>query len=210
MVKGLSEHDYQQITDFYNQRFQEKGHDIASVGWRDKASQWLRFDMLFRDYNPKGKVILDVGCGFGDLYAFLTQQCGDDFHYIGIDISSELINEAKKKYNQTNADFFVGDLFSIADFTQKDIDYAVESGMLSFKLENNDEYAKQIMDEMFTLSKEGVALNFLTDQVDYQLEKNHHYAMQDVLLWARALSSDFALFHDYPLWEFTVKIMKRR
>jgi len=210
MVEGLTTSDYQRITSFYNKRYQQQGDDISSVGWRDKTSQWLRFDMLFRDYDPRGKTILDVGCGFGDLYSFLSEKFGSDFHYIGIDISSELINQATKKYSATNATFYQCDLFSLREYTDKAISYSVESGMLNFKIADNNAYAEQVMQAMFILSSEGIALNFLTDQVDYQLEKNHHFSIQDVLFWASKLSSDFILYHDYPLWEFTIKAMKSR
>lgn len=209
-AKGLTTADYNRVTSFYNNRYQEQGDDVSSVGWRDKASQWLRFDMLFRDYDPRGKIILDVGCGFGDLFAFLTEKYGADFQYIGLDISSSLIEQAKVKYAAKNATFYQGELFSFKSLHSEPVDYIVESGMLSFKIENNNDYAQQIMNEMFALASEGIALNFLTDNVDYQLEKNHHFSTQDVMTWASKLSNNFVLYHDYPLWEFTAKILKNR
>ena len=208
MVKGLTSEDYQHITSFYNNRYKQQGDDISSVGWRDKSSQWLRFDMLFRGYDPRGKTILDVGCGFGDLYGFILEKFGSNFQYIGIDISSELIQKAEKKYSANNAKFYQCDVFSLKEHTQVSIDYSVESGMLSFKIADNNIYAQQVMDAMFALSSMGISLNFLTDQVDYQLEKNHHFSIQNVLCWGSKLSKNFVLYHDYPLWEFTIKIMK--
>ncbi|MFT5755353.1 MAG: ubiquinone/menaquinone biosynthesis C-methylase UbiE [Alteromonadaceae bacterium] len=208
MVKGLTVKDYQRVTSFYNERYKEKGNDISSVGWSGQESQYLRFDVLFRDYDPKGKTILDVGCGFGDLYDFLVNKFGNSFHYIGIDISASLIDEANKKHVNSCAEFYQADLLSLKQYSTKSVDFAVESGMLSFKLENNDEYAQQTMQQMFLIANDGVALNFLTDQVDYQLEKNHHYAVFDVLSWASKLSRSFVIYHDYPLWEFTIKILK--
>lgn len=210
MVVGLTTEDFQRVTSFYNQRYQEQGDDISSVGWCDKPSQWLRFDMLFRDYDPRGKTILDVGCGFGDLYEFLTEKYGDNFSYIGIDISGELITQAQKKHCEINAMFYQCELFSLAKYTDEPIDYAIESGMLSFKIKDNNKYAQEVMGNMFELSRDGVALNFLSDQVDYQLDKNHHFSIQNALLWASQLSRHFVLYHDYPLWEFTIKIMKNR
>ena len=45
----------------YNQRFLDHGNDIKTVGWGSKKDQFLRFDVLFRNINPVGKSILDVG-----------------------------------------------------------------------------------------------------------------------------------------------------
>jgi len=210
VVTGLSESDVKKITQFYNNRYQEKGNDIAAVGWKDQATQYLRFNMLFRDYDPTGKIILDVGCGFGDLARFLTDIYGPTFQYIGIDISSELIQQAKQTHKLAHCCFYESDLFSLKKQTQQSIDYAVESGMLSFKVENNNQYAQEVMEEMFAISQEGIALNFLTDRVDYKLAKNHHFSAAEVTQWASKLTSSFTLYHDYPLWEFTIRLLKSR
>jgi len=217
MVKGISVSDFERVTQFYNERCRMQGYNIAAVGWKDRASQYLRFEMLFRDYDPQGKTILDVGCGFGDLVDYLTLHYGNNFHYIGIDVSSELIKEAKKRHSEKHCNFYQGDLFSFIQqkstqniTTNSSIDYAVESGMLSFKIADNNRYAQEIMQTMYNLAKEGAALNFLTDQVDYQLAKNHHFSVVDVTRWATQLTRSFVLYNDYPLWEFTLKLLKER
>lgn len=45
----------------------------------------------------KGKRILDIGCGFGDLNKFLGENDVDEYEYVGIDIVEELIIEAKSR-----------------------------------------------------------------------------------------------------------------
>ena len=52
----------------------------------------------------KGKRILDVGCGTGELLDFLEPSYG-----LGIDVSEGMINEARKKYKKGNLKFEVGD-----------------------------------------------------------------------------------------------------
>lgn len=58
---------------------------------------------MFSSFFPKKKnlKVLDIGCGNARLYDFLLQQTEIHFDYTGIDISENLLEEAKKKYPQT-------------------------------------------------------------------------------------------------------------
>jgi len=211
MVKAVSVQDLAKVAAFYDQRFAEQGEQPSSVGWRDQQSQYLRFDYLFQGYDGQHKTILDVGCGFADLYHYLFKKYGNRFHYIGIDTSAALLSVAKKHCHAQNSEFFHGDLhawYQQASKNKQSIDFAVESGMLSFKLDNNNDYAQQIMALMYELANDGIAMNFLSDQVDYQLDKNHHFSAQQVLHWASGLSRHWVIYQDYPLWEFTLQLYK--
>ena len=202
----ISELDKNRISQLYNDRFKQHGDSVVTVGWRSKEDQILRFEMLFRGHDLIGKTILDVGCGLGDLIFYLDDITNGDFHYIGMDISEELIFSAKQKHNRDNCNFVVGEIFDF-DLNQK-IDFAVESGALSYKIDNNQKYTEKVMEKMFNLSKEMCALNFLSLYVDYQLEKNYHYSPETIFKYAKTITPYVALFHDYPLWEFTVQLKK--
>lgn len=193
------------ISEFYNSRYEQLGADIKSVGWKDKDSQRLRFDVLFRGIDIKGKTILDVGCGLGDLIPYLENRYGPEFDYIGIDISENLLKEASRIHKCKNRKFILGDIFSI---NLPHVDISVLSGALSFKFPRVEEYAQETLDEMFLLSNEVASINFLTKYVDYELEKNQHYQPEMLLAWAMQLSKKTILFHDYPLHEFTIQIYK--
>ena len=88
---------YKKTAELYNNRFDHFGNDVKTVGWGAKRISF-RFEVLFRDINPYGKKILDIGCGLGDLISFLDKKTDKNFDYIGIDIAEKLINEAKKSY----------------------------------------------------------------------------------------------------------------
>ena len=75
------------------------------------------YDELYRDeqfrkyakivkYLKEGSSVLDLGCGTGLFYEFLTQHL-KHFQYLGVDPSEELIEIARKKY--PDADSFVVD-----------------------------------------------------------------------------------------------------
>jgi len=189
----------------YNSRFDQYGRDIRTVGWGSASSQRLRFDLLFRGLDPRGKTILDVGCGLGDLVTFLDLLTDGDFNYIGIDIAEKLIDHAAQSYPQTERKFMVGDIFSVS---LPKIDIAVLSGALSLKVDNIDFYAYETMARMFTLSQEAACLNFLSKYVDFEAEKNQHYQPELIFSKAMQISRRVNLFHDYPLYEFTVQMLK--
>jgi|694.fasta_scaffold16290_8 ubiquinone/menaquinone biosynthesis C-methylase UbiE len=192
-------------SDLYNERFGLFGRDLRTVGWGSQADQILRFDVLFRGIDPKGKTILDVGCGLGDLIPYLEHRTGSDFRYIGLDVADRLIDDARKVHRNDRYTFLHGDLLSVK---LPEIDISVMSGALSLRSDGIVEYAKQTMDEMFVISREAACLNFLSKYVDYELEKNQHYQPEQVFSWARTIASKVNLYHDYPLFEFTVQLLR--
>ena len=193
------------VADLYNTRFGEYGRDIKTVGWGSKNDQYLRFEMLFRGLDMRGKKIADIGCGLGDLVPFIRERTGGDFNYVGVDIAEKLIQDASKAYGDERTQFFTGDIFSV---DLLDVDIAVMSGALSFKTEGVEEYAHATMRRMFELSDEAASLNFLSKYVDFELEKNQHYYPEKMFSNGKELSRKVNLFHDYPLYEFTIQVIK--
>jgi ubiquinone/menaquinone biosynthesis C-methylase UbiE len=189
----------------YNRRFELYGRDIKTVGWGNEDSQHLRFEVLFRGLDPKGKTILDVGCGLGDLIPYLDRRTNGDFKYIGIDIAEKLIKNAVSTYGGEGREFYVGDIFSLK---VPDVDISILSGALSFKTSGIEEYARETMRIMFEFSREAASLNFLTKYVDFELEKNQHYQPEAVYSWSKKLSKRVNLIDDYPLYEFTIQILR--
>ncbi len=65
---------------------------------------WKEFEPLFENL-PENAKVLDVGCGNGRLFAYLLEQKQIE-KYTGIDISENLLDIAKKTYQETpNASF---------------------------------------------------------------------------------------------------------
>ncbi len=138
MGQTLKKFNIYKAADLYNSRFDEFGRQIKTVGWGSKEDQKLRFEVLFRGLNPKGKTILDVGCGLGDLIDFLEEKTDGDFHYIGIDVAEKLIYEAKSTWGKSGREFYTGDIFSIP---LPIINIAVLSGALTLKVDGLKQYA---------------------------------------------------------------------
>lgn len=76
--------------------------------------------------NPPGRV-LDVGCGTGENAIFFSQ---NKLATVGVDFSSEAIEQAKVKAKQRNVkvDFRVGNALGL-EFRSSSFDYVTDSGL---------------------------------------------------------------------------------
>jgi len=186
----------------YNERFKKFGRDIRTVGWSSDRDQALRFDVLFRGLEPRGKTILDVGCGLADLVPYLERRTGGHFNYIGIDVAGELVEDARVVHARPNCQFSTGDIFSVE---LPLVDISVLSGALSLKRDGIEAYARDTLRQMIKMSRVAVALNFLTSYVDFEAPHNQHYQPESIFSWAKECCKRVNLIHDYPLYEFTIQ-----
>lgn len=53
-----------------------------------------------------GSTVLDLGCGYGDLAHFYTNRC----KYLGVDSNDAYIREARRRNENSDAEFLVGDV----------------------------------------------------------------------------------------------------
>jgi SAM-dependent methyltransferase len=130
-------------------------------GWagKDKYENFQNLiEITKRTAHPlKGASVLDVGCGTGDLVAFLHKyEIGE---YLGVDLVKPSIELARQKYP--------GHEFKIADFLKVQLrhryDFVFASGAISMALET-DNYAvmEAFIDKMWKSAQVGVAFNFIT------------------------------------------------
>lgn len=187
------------LLQLYESRYDQYGYDVRSVGWGNVKSQNLRFKILADIADLSGCCICDLGCGFGDLYSYLMRRFGH-VDYTGIDLSGKLIEEAKRRY--PTASFEVRDI--LADSLERKFDYVLASGALSFKMADHELYVEKMLVKMMELSRKGIAVNFLSSYVDYQLDKNFHFSPEAAFSTAKKITKYVALRSDYPLYEFTL------
>jgi SAM-dependent methyltransferase len=202
--RRLTENERRAMVALYEGRFKDHGVDIRTVGWPSQEQQRQRFKVLLRDVEVRGKSVLDVGCGFGDLVPFLEQIAGDDFRYVGIDIVPQLVAAGAAKYGARNRAFRTGDFLGMSDLERFDI--VVMSGALNFRIADNLHYAHTMLRRLHDLSVEVTSVNFLSSYVDFQNPLHFHYVPEDMFRFARSLTRWVTLIHDYPLWEFTLQL----
>jgi SAM-dependent methyltransferase len=208
LAEKLKQTDLTAIRELYETRFRELGETVATVGWGCRESQTLRFQQLFRGLDVRGKRILDFGCGFADLIPYLDETCDGQFDYVGIELCEGILDVAAKRYSDRGFRFIAGDLLALPGSLARELecDIAVSSGAFSFRIADNVGYTTSVIRRLCEIASEVVSVNFLTSHVDFQLKKNHHYCPAEMLQFALTCSRRVAIYHDYPLWEFTIQV----
>ena len=206
MTHILSQKDIQGISDRYENRYHEYGYDPRTLDW-DKGKQILRFSILTSQYDFRAKVVLDIGCGFGDLNRVLSASTGGEYRYLGIDVVRSLLSEAQSRYGNDRVQFYCGDFLAI---DVPEVDYAIASGIFNLKLHEGDNYAfiEQVMRKAFRLCKVGFAFDFLSDKVDYRKDNTFHSSPERILALAYGLSRNVTLLNNYMPFEFSLFVFK--
>jgi SAM-dependent methyltransferase len=194
------------IVKFYTGKFNKHGKSIKSIGWSNKKDQNLRFKKIFSGIDYANKTILDVGCGFGDLFFFLNKKNKDNnFKYTGVDITPHFANVAKERLKFTNSTVYCGEILNI----NKKFDIVIASGSMSYKFKGSKNKNLLLIEKMFKISKNVLSINFMSSYSDYKLSKNLHYKPEEMFKFAKKLSPKVNLIHDYNLYEFTLQIYKK-
>ena len=112
------------FTKFLIEKLQKDYNSIASFFASQRQKPWPETEFLVEKYLKEGDIILDLGCGSGQLFEFFKKK---RVTYFGIDFSEKLIEIAKKRYPIANfvagnvaklpfADEFFDKVYAIALF----------------------------------------------------------------------------------------------
>jgi len=206
----------QQTIDRYNIRLSKFGKDIKTLGWGSKEQQDYRFLNIVTTLELSEKCILDIGCGFGDLFTFLEQNLNTVKHYTGWDLNPELLKQANHRGNPI-VDYEIRDISNEIFENGKKYDIGIMLGLLNFKLKSeqiNYEYSKHLIYNAFATVKEVLVVDFLSTNLtpDYSKEDFvfYHDAVK-MLEFALTLTPNVVLKHNYspiPQKEFMVFLYK--
>jgi len=179
---------------------------IESLGWRESDSQEKRFEVLASVADLNNQIIMDIGCGYGDLKPFLDRSYSG-FIYLGIDQMPEFINIAKSRYaNHANCHFYLTD-FTTASLPQ--VDYVMASGALGYRCENPQFYFDMIQ-KMYEAAGKVLAFNML----DANKFPNHPLLLghdpDTIVSYCETLSPHVSVTSGYLRDDFSVFIHKHK
>jgi ubiquinone/menaquinone biosynthesis C-methylase UbiE len=201
----MLEHDRQRQIQNYEDRLVQFGYSPLTLDWGENSRQDVRFavlaDLALR--SPQSSV-LDVGCGFADLYAFLHQK-GWTGRYTGVDIVPGLLATAHDRY--PGLDLQNVDISNPAVHLGT-YDYVIGSGLLNLKLQAEDHatHVVKVLQAMHRHAQKAVCVDFLSTYVDFQKPESWHTNPGWVFDQAKQLSRRVTLRHDYLPYEFAVVI----
>ena len=197
------------IVKIYQDAFRKSGpKSPASVLW-PKGRQDERFRALTRGMSSADFSVLDYGCGLGALYGFLKKKYRK-FRYTGVDIVPEFISENKKRHKET----VFKKIKSYRDVRKK-YDYILASGtfnlLYSPSAKRHKAMVYKILGHLFSKAGKFLAVNFMTDKVDFKQPGAYHQNIPDLYEFiTRRLSRRVLFDASYLPYEFTVIVYKDR
>lgn len=154
-MENMKDRDRTKVAHFFNENLRRYGYDPRSLGWIP-GTQEARFRALTAIGDLEGCSVLDVGCGFGDLYGYLCRN-GIDVDYTGIDLCPDFIDIARKRHPEAN--------FIVADFEEAIIsdrfDWAFESGVFNYRVSDHETWVWNMVRKMYRVATRGIAFDFL-------------------------------------------------
>lgn len=198
----------EQVSAYYAERYRLHGDSARGVDWKDEASQRLRFEVLARQVDWRGEPsVLDVGCGNGELLAFLRER-GLPVRYLGIDVCEDMVAACRRRFGPDSAV-----LASPADLEGTFFDYVVASGTFNVRQDADEavwaRYFRQSVVRMFAACRAATVFNVMSSRVDYRYAHLYYLDAGEVPGIADLCGTRrFRIDHGYPLFEMTVALEK--
>jgi len=180
------------------------GDHIHGQGWKNLDSQQKRFEALTGVGDISHCTVLDMGCGYGDLKAFLDKRF-HDFTYVGTDHLPEFIEAAQQIYKgAANAYFYRHDFVTDG---LPEVDYVLASGVLSYHSDNLL-FPFNVIRKMYDTARKGVAFNLLDKEVFERGNLMNAYDQVEMINFCRGLASRWEVVNGYLPGDFTIYLYK--
>jgi len=180
----------------------------AVVGYNSTAEQNFLFQNLIMGFDATAFTVLDVGCGRGDLYGYLSEIHDHVFAYTGLDHNPIMADLAKQKYD---LDILVG-TFENAELNNHD--WVVASGYFTQrKCENEDDDLHKLfadVDKMYNAANHAVAFNLLSP-INNNIHEGFFYVHPGLIMDMLLEKYQFVnIRHNYSKDIYTVTIYKHQ
>jgi len=181
------------------------GYDI--VDWAGSGSQIVRFRVLADSVPLAGKRLLDIGCGVGDLYGYLSARV-PSVRYLGIDLLEPMVRAARQRHPA--GEFVVGDVFGKGSpgheraLAGELFDVVFASGTFNLNIGNNREFLPGAISRMFELTRDCVVFNLLHERARSRHSHCVYFRPQEIADIVSPLAAEFRILDDYLFNDFTV------
>jgi SAM-dependent methyltransferase len=177
---------------------------VEALGWKCPDTQSKRFEVIAGAADFNGSSILDVGCGHGDLKAFLDERFVD-FSYIGIDHLPEFIAQAEVRYDASPRTWFYCRDFSKLELPR--VDYVIASGALGYRCAE-PQFHLEMVRKMYRTAGRALIFNAL----DAAFFPDHPLLVgrdrEELVAYCRGLCPDVTVVSGYLDDDFTICMVR--
>ena len=186
----------------YAKSFSAHGDALGSLLWGSEDAQRLRFAKLMLLGDLRGATLLDVGCGFADLYPVACQ--AGVGAYTGLELLGDIAGIARRKHPQ--AEILEGSLETLEQ--SRRFDFVVLSGVFNSG-KPSFVTVEGTLRAMYARCLRGMAANFLSRYATGAFNvEGTYYEPSDMVRLAGQLSRRFSLAHDYRDNDFTLYVWR--
>jgi SAM-dependent methyltransferase len=197
-----------EIVEFFDAKLAAHGPTPQGLDLNSVGAQTVRFAQIVRILDPGEEVsILDYGCGYGGLVAYLEEQ-GFSFRYSGFDIAESMVAEARRLFPENP-----GRQFTSRPEDLLPCDFVVSSSIFNKRgttpVASWEPFVMDAIDRMASLSRRGFAFNMLTSYSDPARMRDDLYYGDPCRMFdlcKRKYSRNVALLHDYGIYDFTILV----
>ena len=190
----------------YRAQLQMHGNNYRALDWGSREGQLLRFQILCEIGNLAGSRVLDVGCGLGDLAAWLEER-NLSVDYTGLELTPELLAEAERLHPSRR--FIQGSVLDPDVLAGESFDYVFASGIFYSYPEDGDAWLEAAVTQMWQWARIGLAFNTLSVWAEHPEPGEYYADPARVLTFCHRLSPWVALRHDYHPRDFSIYMRRR-
>ena len=198
-----------ETTRFFESNVRRFGYGYRALGFGRRSSQEKRFGALAALGDFDGASLLDVGCGFGDLLAWLRAR-GLRLRYTGLDVTASMIERCRKRFTDGEARFVVGDALTWTPPMEEGgaYDWVIASGIFGYHAKDTRSRIQPTLERLFAMARRGLAVNFLSGCAPTRSPGRLYVHPADVLQYALRLTPAVRLDHTYMPNDFTLCMYK--
>ncbi len=190
---------------YYHQQSCYHSTDSAQhVGWTNKTAQINRFKAMSHFQDLTNCVLLDVGCGIGDLKSFLDERYSN-FTYLGIDLISDFIKKAQARFADKENTFFIQADFIVDGLPE--VDHIIVSGALNYQTDDLL-FPYSAIVKLFSRAHQSMSFNLLSEESVTPSPWLKGYDKNEILNFCKHLTTNAELITGYEKDDFTIVMCK--
>lgn len=185
------DYSYPHMVEEYKRQIEKHGvGDVRSLLYHTRGTQIARMHAMMRVLQGMPiESVLDVGCGTGDLIPYLLMQTSAR-RYVGVDVVTEFITEAKRKWDHQNRGKAFSPTFYNVDYLtvpptalfnrEGTYDAVLACGLVSFQPEH---IAVEMMERLWRQTKHVMIFNCVFDQPLSIMTVNYYFKQWGIKWW---------------------------